>query len=76
MSNMSYCKFENTLNDLRDCVETISEEQYSEKGRASREEKQARHDLITECKELLESLGYEVIESLDMSAIDNPSEEN
>ena len=47
MSNMSYCKFENTLNDLRDCVETISEEQYSEKGRASREEKQARHDAAT-----------------------------
>lgn len=25
MSNMSYCKFSNTLLDLRDCVETLQE---------------------------------------------------
>lgn len=25
MPNMSYCKFENTLNDLRDCFNTMEE---------------------------------------------------
>ena len=25
MANMSYCRFENTLRDLRDCVDTLSE---------------------------------------------------
>ena len=25
MSNMSYCRFENTIGDLRDCVEAIEE---------------------------------------------------
>ena len=26
MANMSYCRFENTLNDLVDCINNISEE--------------------------------------------------
>jgi hypothetical protein len=26
MSNMSYCRFENTLNDLRDCIAALREE--------------------------------------------------
>lgn len=25
MSNMSYCRFQNTLNDLRDCVSALEE---------------------------------------------------
>jgi hypothetical protein len=30
MSNMSYCRFENTYKDLRDCVEHIEDENLSE----------------------------------------------
>ena len=26
MGNMSYCRFENTLNDLRDCLEALRED--------------------------------------------------
>ena len=25
MSNMSYCKFENTVSDMRDCIDTLDE---------------------------------------------------
>jgi hypothetical protein len=31
MSNMSYCRFENTYNDLIDCLENISDEASNER---------------------------------------------
>lgn len=30
MSNMSYCRFRNTLNDLRDCYEALDVEDITE----------------------------------------------
>lgn len=30
MGNMSYCRFENTANDLRDCVNAIRRGEYDE----------------------------------------------
>ncbi len=38
MANMSYCRFENTLNDLVDCFQNISEE--AENSRDERARKQ------------------------------------
>jgi hypothetical protein len=38
MANMSYCRFENTLNDLVDCFQNISEE--AENSRDERSRKQ------------------------------------
>lgn len=49
MANMSYCRFENTLNDLRDCLEHINDEIESER------EYKARVDLIETCKEIIEA---------------------
>ena len=46
MSNMSYCRFENTLNDLEDCAEHIHDMDLSE-----REEK-CRIRLIEMCREI------------------------
>lgn len=43
MSNMSYCRFQNTLRDLRDCYENIDDENLSE------EEQSAKEDLILYC---------------------------
>lgn len=48
MSNMSYCRFENTVADLRDCFEHISDDDLSER------EEAARDDLIEICKNIVE----------------------
>jgi hypothetical protein len=42
MANMSYCRFSNTLSDLRDCYEHIDDE-------LSPEEQKAREALIRLC---------------------------
>lgn len=44
--NMEYCRFRNTLQDLMDCAEHLFE-----KG-LSREEEQARKNLIKECRDI------------------------
>jgi hypothetical protein len=36
MSNMSYCRFENTLNDLVDCISNIQEEAENERDERAR----------------------------------------
>ena len=51
--NMSYCRFENTFYDLRDCYEHISDEDLS------RDEENARKKLIELCKEIVEECGEE-----------------
>lgn len=46
MPNMSYCRFQNTLEDLRDCQEHIIDRDLSP------EEKKARERLIKLCKDI------------------------
>jgi hypothetical protein len=48
MANMSYCRFENTLNDLRDCYRNIDETDLS------RTEAAARKQLIELCQLIAE----------------------
>ena len=47
MSNMSYCRWENTLSDLEDCVESFHE------GVANRDEARARLRMMALAEELL-----------------------
>jgi hypothetical protein len=47
MSNMSYCRFENTLEDLRDCLDHIEDEV------GSKDEHEARKELIEVCQEII-----------------------
>ena len=47
MSNMSYCRWENTLSDLEDCVESFHE------GVANRDEASARQRMMAVAEELL-----------------------
>ena len=49
MGNMSYCRFENTVPDLQDCMENIENT-----SRLSKSERQARRDLILMCIEIAE----------------------
>lgn len=51
MGNMGYCKFENTLNDLRDCEDTIGDES------ESLTEESARKKLIELCKQIADEYG-------------------
>ena len=46
MSNMSYCRFQNTSADLSDCMEHLFTDDLSE------EEERARKSLIRKCKEI------------------------
>jgi hypothetical protein len=48
MGNMGYCRFQNTLNDLRDCNNHIEDTGLSE------EEEKARTRLIALCREIAE----------------------
>jgi hypothetical protein len=51
MSNMSYCRFQNTLPDLEDCEEHITDNDLSE------EEEKAKKRLVETCKLIIERLG-------------------
>lgn len=48
MSNMSYCRFRNTLNDLQDCHWNMEDNDLSD------EEKSAKAQLIALCKVIAE----------------------
>jgi hypothetical protein len=47
MSNMSYCRFENTQGDLRDCLRHILDDDLSES------ETEARDGLIRTCRKIV-----------------------
>lgn len=51
MGNMSYCRWQNTLIDLRDCYYTLNEPL------DSKEEIEAREELISLCQNIIEESG-------------------
>lgn len=55
MSNMSYCRFRNTLTDLRDCEEHLddSTEEMSD------DERKARQRLIKVCERIADQYGQD-----------------
>ena len=53
MPNMSYCRFQNTLGDLRDCYDNMDND-------LSEAEKGARRRLIKLCASIAENYGDEV----------------
>jgi len=60
MSNMSYCRFENTLRDLRDCVWALEDGKLENGG----SEMSAAIEMIEACKEYLE-LEYKIDEIIE-----------
>ena len=46
MANMSHCRFQNTLEDLRDCRDHMDDEELSE------DERKARDKLIRMCADI------------------------
>ena len=63
MANMSYCRFENTFNDLIDCIDNI--EQEAENERDERKRKDMIYflfeniDLFEELKEKLDNVSQD-----------------
>ena len=51
MSNMSYCRFENTARDLRDCLDAIQDGEINDLG--SQYEVDALEELLDLCKEVV-----------------------
>lgn len=54
MTNMSYCRWSNTLSDVRDCAEHIRDKI------TNWEEKRARETMVETMIEMLEEIGYTV----------------
>lgn len=59
MANMSYCRFNNTLNDLEDCKEALENEDIS-----SVDEKEKAKALIQLCREIADSFDDDYIDSI------------
>ncbi len=57
MSNMSYCRFQNTLSDLRDCQEALNEGCLDRDDELSTEEREAALKLIKRCTKISEDFG-------------------
>lgn len=53
MSNMSYCRFRNTVGDLKDCVEALLDDGLD--GIDDEEERAAAKRLIKLCREVAEN---------------------
>jgi hypothetical protein len=68
MPNMSYCRFENTLGDMNDCLNALEERNVS----SNSERRKASKMLNTICKFLA---GEGIIEDYDISVIDDIIEE-
>lgn len=56
MSNMSYCRFENTLPDLEDCKEALYN--LSNLNELSETEMEAARELIKACVQISEDFKY------------------
>ena len=66
MSNMSYCRFQNTRLDLKDCVEAL--EEIEENGQLvsnelSREELLAMREMVEWCERFIETV--EVLDDME-----------
>ena len=53
MANMSYCRFQNTLGDLRDCLVALEDNDD-----LSEEEARARKVLVKVCTEIVEQADF------------------
>jgi len=64
MSNMSYCRFENTNTDLADCIEALEGLRGGDQGALSDSELMKAKELVGRCAELIEMIQDESGEDL------------
>lgn len=63
MANMSYCRFENTLSDLRDCLYALRE---GDSEKLSKDEAHAKKVLIRLCQTIAEEFGSDEEENFQL----------
>ena len=63
MGNMSYCRFENTLLDLRDCFNYWDEDVTSES------EIRAKRRLLKLCQQILDNYGADLDQEADIRTV-------
>ncbi len=77
MSNMSYCRFQNTLRDLQDCA-GVMEEGENEIRKLSSEEKRAFVSMMDVCSNMLAAIGIDVdsfeVDRAVSELLDGPAE--
>lgn len=76
MANMSYCRWRNTSNDLRDCVnsiETIEEEGFDS---LSRDEQMGLLNVVRSAVELLSQMPLHILEQADIDLNSLPTQED
>ena len=61
MSNMSYCRFENTARDLRDCLQAIENGELDD---LSSYERDGLEQLLSDCEEMFH-MKEEIEEAID-----------
>jgi hypothetical protein len=52
MPNMSYCRFENTANDLEECLEAMNAPKFDREELSSEREKRGYDRLLELCKDI------------------------
>ena len=70
MSNMSYCRFENTTTDMRDCIEELENEGYElelMQSDMSSHEAIALKQFIKMCRDVSESTSHIDLESIEFT---------
>ena len=75
MSNMSYCRFENTLGDLRDCRDALDNMQDHRHDVARLKELKSDFDMKTACFEEIKDCVYTDAEATKAAARDDLEEE-
>lgn len=73
MSNMSYCRFQNTEKDLADCADTLADFGQGDAEPLSREELDAAKRLVQRCLSILDELSQwndVAIEDMDEKKLD------
>lgn len=59
MSNMSYCRFENTVSDMRDCLDSIHEGALEDLSPTERASAFEMHEVAGELAEMLKDVSME-----------------
>ena len=57
--NMSYCRFQNTATDFRDCLENLRSLEPEDRDHNTTNERRARRELILDAATLMQELGVD-----------------
>lgn len=76
MSNMSYCRFENTAKDLADCLSALRDEEANSADLSSEHEQRGKVRLFNLCAAIIDEFGAPDLEhwSGTVTADDGPGE--